>query len=122
MRTSLQRLHPIDSSVGAYAVTKMDKNVIGAADGHHGACAGGDLDFSLLPVEASPAPPEVLSEAEAVALLRACSPRASTGIRNRTLIAVLWRSGLRISEALALEVRDVDPAGRDPAGAPRQGG
>jgi len=29
-------------------------------------------------------------------------------VRNRALIAVLWRSGLRISEALALELRDVD--------------
>ncbi|MGH2862096.1 MAG: tyrosine-type recombinase/integrase, partial [Solirubrobacteraceae bacterium] len=53
-------------------------------------------------------PPEVLSEAEAVALLKACSTRAPTGIRNRALIAVLWRSGLRISEALSLELRDVD--------------
>lgn len=53
-------------------------------------------------------PAEVLSEAEAVALLRACSGRAPTGIRNRALIAVLWRCGLRISEALALELRDVD--------------
>jgi len=32
-----------------------------------------------------------------VALIRACSTRASTGIRNRALIAVLWRSGLRIA-------------------------
>jgi site-specific recombinase XerD len=53
-------------------------------------------------------PPEVLTEPEAIALIRACSTRASTGIRNRALIAVLWRSGLRISEALALEPRDVD--------------
>jgi integrase/recombinase XerD len=53
-------------------------------------------------------PPEVLTEPEAVALIRACSPRAPTGIRNRALIATLWRSGLRISEALALELRDVD--------------
>jgi site-specific recombinase XerD len=53
-------------------------------------------------------PPEVLSEPEAIALIRACSPRAPTGIRNRALIAMLWRSGLRISEALALELRDVD--------------
>ncbi len=43
-----------------------------------------------------------------MALIRACSPRAPTGIRNRALIAVLWRSGLRISEALALQLRDVD--------------
>ncbi len=53
-------------------------------------------------------PPEVLSEAEAIALLKACSLRAPTGVRNRALIAVLWRCGLRISEALALELRDVD--------------
>jgi site-specific recombinase XerD len=53
-------------------------------------------------------PPEVLSEAEVVALIRACSARAPTGVRNRALIAVLWRCGLRISEALALELRDVD--------------
>jgi integrase len=53
-------------------------------------------------------PPEVLTEPEAIALLRACSSRAPTGVRNRALIAVLWRSGLRISEALALELRDLD--------------
>ncbi len=53
-------------------------------------------------------PPEVLTEPEAIALLRACSQRAPTGVRNRALIAVLWRSGLRISEALALELRDLD--------------
>ena len=50
----------------------------------------------------------MLTEAEAVALIRACSPRAATGVRNRALIAVLWRAGLRISEALALEQRDLD--------------
>jgi len=50
----------------------------------------------------------VLTEPEAIALIRACSTRAPTGVRNRALIAVLWRSGLRISEALALELRDVD--------------
>ncbi len=53
-------------------------------------------------------PPEVLSEVEVRALIRACSNRAPTGIRNRALIAVMWRCGLRISEALALEPRDVD--------------
>jgi len=44
------------------------------------------------------------------ALLRACSSRAPTGIRNRALIAVLYRGGLRISEALALHQKDVDQA------------
>ncbi len=40
--------------------------------------------------------------------MKACSTRAPTGVRNRALIAVLWRCGLRISEALSLELRDVD--------------
>ncbi len=53
-------------------------------------------------------PPEVLTETEAIALIKACSARAPTGVRNRALIAVLWRCGLRISEALSLELRDVD--------------
>ncbi len=53
-------------------------------------------------------PAEVLAEGEVLALIKACSHRAPTGIRNRALIAVLWRCGLRISEALALELRDVD--------------
>jgi integrase len=53
-------------------------------------------------------PPEPLSPAEVDALLHACSRRAPTGIRNRALIAVLYRSGLRIGEALALRLADVD--------------
>jgi len=40
--------------------------------------------------------------------MKACSTRAPTGVRNRALIAVLWRCGLRISEALSLELRNVD--------------
>ena len=47
-------------------------------------------------------PPEILSDEEVHALLRACSAKAATGIRNRALIAVLYRSGLRISEALSV--------------------
>jgi integrase/recombinase XerD len=51
----------------------------------------------------------VLADVEA--LRAACSRRAPTGIRNRALLAVLFRSGLRISEALALYPKDLDPAG-----------
>jgi site-specific recombinase XerD len=36
--------------------------------------------------------------------------RSRPGIRNRALIAVLYRGGLRISEALALRPKDVDQA------------
>jgi site-specific recombinase XerD len=52
-------------------------------------------------------PSEVLTPEEARALLRVPSPRAPTGIRNRALFAVLYRGGLRISEALTLERRDL---------------
>src|SRR5215208_2013923 len=55
-------------------------------------------------------PPEVLTSDEVRALIGACSNRAPTGIRNRALIAVLWRCGLQVGEALALEPRDVDLA------------
>lgn len=53
-------------------------------------------------------PVEVPSDDDVRALIRACSSRAPTGVRNRALIAVMWRCGLRVGEALALEVRDVD--------------
>jgi len=54
-------------------------------------------------------PVETLTSQELQALLQACSHRAPTGIRNRALLALLWRSGLRISEALMLYPRDLDP-------------
>jgi len=53
-------------------------------------------------------PPEPLNEQEVKALIRACSKRAITGIRNQALIVVLYRAGLRISEALALMPKDLD--------------
>jgi len=47
------------------------------------------------------------------------------GLRLRALIAVLWRGGLRISEALALYETDVDERRADPTRqrgqAPRSG-
>ena len=53
-------------------------------------------------------PPEPLTQEEVKALIRACSKRAVTGIRNQALIVVLYRAGLRISEALALMPKDLD--------------
>lgn len=55
-------------------------------------------------------PAEPLTREEVERLLACCSNRCPTGKRNRALIAVLWRGGLRISEALALGLRDLDPA------------
>jgi integrase/recombinase XerD len=52
-------------------------------------------------------PAEVLSPAEIRRLIVACG-RGRGGMRNRALIVVLWRGGLRCQEALDLELRDVD--------------
>lgn len=53
-------------------------------------------------------PTEILTPDEVMELIRACSNRAPTGIRNRALIAILYRGGLRVGEALALHPKDVD--------------
>jgi site-specific recombinase XerD len=55
-------------------------------------------------------PAEPLTPEEVKALIRVCSKRAPTGVRNRALIVVLYRAGLRISEALALMPKDLDAA------------
>jgi integrase len=53
-------------------------------------------------------PPEPLTPDEVAAIIGECSARSRTGIRNRALLTILYRSGLRISEALALKPADVD--------------
>jgi site-specific recombinase XerD len=56
-------------------------------------------------------PAEVYRPSEVLALIAACPTEGRhrwTGVRNRALIALLWRSGLRIEEALTLDVKDVD--------------
>ena len=53
-------------------------------------------------------PPEVLTPDEVHALLDACPISPHTELRNRALFATLYRTGLRCSEALALEAKDVD--------------
>ena len=45
-------------------------------------------------------PAEILTPAEVAALIGACSAKSRTGIRNRALLKLLYKSGLRISEAI----------------------
>ena len=52
---------------------------------------------------------DLLTGGEIELLMRRCSRRAPTGVRNRALIATLWRCGLRLGEALALRPKDFDP-------------
>ena len=53
-------------------------------------------------------PAQPLDGDEVKALIRACSQRAPTGIRNAALIATLYRTGLRIGEALSIRPKDLD--------------
>lgn len=55
-------------------------------------------------------PPEPLTTTEVAALLAQCSKRAPTGIRNKALLTLLYRSGLRIGEALDLRPADLNLA------------
>lgn len=55
-------------------------------------------------------PPEVLTEEELAALLQCVARgRCGAGARNYALVVLMWRSGLRVSEALALYPKDIDP-------------
>jgi len=44
-----------------------------------------------------------MTPAVVAAIIGQCSTKAATGIRNRALLTLLYRSGLRVSEALALK-------------------
>jgi site-specific recombinase XerD len=49
-----------------------------------------------------------LSVAECFALLAACDTATPAGLRDATIIALLWSTGVRTSELLALRWRDID--------------
>ena len=53
-------------------------------------------------------PADVLTAEEIDRLLRAEPGRSSLAIRNRALIATMYRGGLRVSEAVALRPGDID--------------
>ena len=52
-------------------------------------------------------PAEIYTADEIRKMLRSCG-RGATGVRNRALVVILWRAGLRVAEALALEPKDAD--------------
>lgn len=55
-------------------------------------------------------PAEPLSPDEVASIIAKCSRQAPTGIRNRAMLTLLYRSGLRVSELLALRPSDIDLA------------
>lgn len=74
---------------------------------------GWDADRTVsTPAAASPSkginrPAETLTVEQSMRLLEVCGTDA-VGIRNKALIVIGWRSGIRISEAIALEPKDLD--------------
>ena len=53
-------------------------------------------------------PAEPLEPVEVLGLIQSCSGTSTSGLRDAALIAVMWRGGLRVGEALALLPRDLD--------------
>jgi site-specific recombinase XerD len=51
--------------------------------------------------------PKTLSSDEVAALMSACNLNCPTGLRDRALLEVMHRCGLRVSECCALALRDV---------------
>jgi integrase/recombinase XerC len=51
----------------------------------------------------------LLTRDEVRRLLETCSSQASTGLRNRALITVMYRGGLRVAECIALTGTAIDP-------------
>ena len=63
---------------------------------------------AIAPNKGKTYPPEVLTPDEVREILATCSRRAPTGVRDRALITVMYRCGLRVSEALDLRPSDID--------------
>jgi site-specific recombinase XerD len=53
-------------------------------------------------------PVEILTPSEVLSLIGASSAVCPTGIRNRALLTILYRTGIRLAEALALRTKDVN--------------
>ena len=67
-----------------------------------------DPTLKLDPPKGAPRFPKVLSEADVEALLAAPDVSAPLGMRDRTMLEVLYAAGLRVSELISLKVFEID--------------
>lgn len=70
------------------------------------------INRPVAPNQGGDFPAEVLDPGEVAAIIAGCSARSASGIRNRAMLTMLYRSGLRISELLAIRPADVNLASR----------
>lgn len=68
----------------------------------------GVLHHHEIDAPAAPSSPAPSAARTAAALIAQPSRRYPTGVRNRALLRLMYRGGLRVSEALNLTPRDVD--------------
>ena len=71
-------------------------------------CIKVDPTLKLDPPKRTPRFPKVLSEADVEALLAAPDINALLGMRDRTMLEVLYAAGLRVSELISLKVFEID--------------
>jgi integrase/recombinase XerD len=67
-----------------------------------------DPTLKLDPPKRVPRFPKVLSEADVEALLAAPDVNTTLGMRDRTMLEVLYAAGLRVSELISLKVFEID--------------
>ncbi|SDC39809.1 integrase/recombinase XerD [Paenibacillus sp. CF095] len=71
-----------------------------------------DPTFDVEAPKADKTPPQVLSIQEIEQLLTAPDIRSPQGVRDRAMLELLYATGIRVSELIALDIRDVQPGMR----------
>ncbi|MHA7579700.1 tyrosine recombinase [Paenibacillus vandeheii] len=71
-----------------------------------------DPTFDVEAPKADKTPPQVLSIQEIELLLASPDTRSPQGVRDRAMLELLYATGIRVSELIALDVRDVQPGMR----------
>jgi integrase/recombinase XerD len=64
--------------------------------------------LQLEPPRVNKQPPRALTEAQVTALLAAPAEPSQKGLRDRAMLEVMYSTGIRVTELVTLDVRDVD--------------